>query len=372
MRSLRVKALNLRNRLLASERFRSAASTFWPTRWIARRRARDVFDIVAGFAYSQTLYACIELELFEMFRDGPQPRDAIAQRLTLDRDATDALLNAAAALRLLERLPPQDFTLGTLGAAIVNDDGIRSMVRHHALFYRDMADPVGVLRQRGTDTALADYWPYARGSSGDDMDDGAVATYTELMSASQPMICQQVHAAYRLSQHRHLMDVGGGNGAFLMSAAQVAPQLKLTLFDMPPVADLAREKLGDAGLLDRVRVCAGDFTGVALPVGADVISLVRILHDHDDDVVLKLLLKVREALPPGGTVLIAEPLADTAGAPRMGSVYFAFYLRAMGSGRPRRFEELRDLLEQADFTAVQQENTPIPMLASVIHARVPS
>lgn len=371
MRSLRVKALNLRNRLLASERFRRAASAFWPTRWIARRRARDVFDIVAGFAYSQTLYACIELEVFDRLRDGPARRAELAGRMGLDDDAARALLDAAAALRLLERVPPDEYALGVLGAAIVDDEGIRNMVRHHALFYRDMADPIGVLKQRGHDTALSGYWPYAVSRPGETMDVQAVATYTELMSSSQPMICEQVHAAYKLGRHRHLMDVGGGNGAFLISAARAVPGLELTLFDMEPVTQLAREHLADAGVLDRVRVCAGDFTSSPLPTGADVISLVRILHDHDDDVVLNLLIKVREALPPGGTVLIAEPLADTAGAPRMGSVYFAFYLRAMGSGRPRQFEELRELLEQAGFIAVQQENTRIPMLASVIHARTP-
>ena len=70
-------------------------------------------------------------------------------------------------------------------------------------------------------------------------------------------------------------------------------------------------------------------------------------------------------------VQLRKSLAETAGAPRMGSVYFAFYLRAMGSGRPRRFDELQSLLERAGFVAAQQENTRIPMLASVIHARVP-
>ena len=120
-----------------------------------------------------------------------------------------------------------------------------------------------------------------------------------------------------------------------------------------------------------MRICPGSFVSDELPQGADIVSLVRVLHDHDDDVVTALLAKVRKSLPPGGVVLVAEPLADTEGAPQMGSVYFAFYLRAMGSGRPRRVEEFRAFLEAAGFERVKLRSTRIPMLASVITATVP-
>ncbi|MEM9058180.1 MAG: methyltransferase [Pseudomonadota bacterium] len=366
---LRHFVLALRNRLLTSQRFQRAAGAFWPTRLIARRRALELFNIVAGFTYSQTLYACVELGLFSRLAAGPQRGQRIAADIGLDDDATHALLNAAVALRLLERVGAQEYGLGVLGAAMVDNAGVEGMVRHHAYFYRDMADPLALLKQRSADTAMAAYWPYADAAADSATDEQAVARYTALMSASQPMIYDQVHAAYPFTGHRHLLDVGGGNGTFLAATAARAPELELSLFDMPPVARLAEAHLADAGLAKRVRVCPGDFTRDPLPTGADLVSLVRVLHDHDDDVVAALLKRVHAALPPGGVVLVAEPLADTEGAPQMGSVYFAFYLRAMGSGRPRRFDELRTLLTTAGFTAVRRHATPIPMLASVISAK---
>ena len=63
--------LNWRNRLLASEGFRKLACRFAPTRWIARRRASALFDLVAGFVYSQVLLACVRLKLFDVLADGP-------------------------------------------------------------------------------------------------------------------------------------------------------------------------------------------------------------------------------------------------------------------------------------------------------------
>jgi demethylspheroidene O-methyltransferase len=98
-------------------------------------------------------------------------------------------------------------------------------------------------------------------------------------------------------------------------------------------------------------------------------SLVRVLHDHDDDRVMVLLSAVRAALPPGGTLLVAEPLSGTRGAERMGDAYFGMYLLAMGSGRPRTVGEIRTMLRAAGFRHSAEVRTSMPMIASLIVAR---
>jgi demethylspheroidene O-methyltransferase len=104
----------------------------------------------------------------------------------------------------------------------------------------------------------------------------------------------------------------------------------------------------------------------SLPTGADAISLVRVLHDHDDAFVMTLLRAVRAALPPGGTVLVAEPLAGTPGAERMGDAYFGFYLLAMGQGRPRSAETLSGMLTQAGFSNVRTHRTSTPLITGLL------
>ena len=59
------------DRLLASPRFRQFATRFPLTRPMARRRVRALFDLCAGFVYTQTLLACVRLRVFEILRDGP-------------------------------------------------------------------------------------------------------------------------------------------------------------------------------------------------------------------------------------------------------------------------------------------------------------
>jgi demethylspheroidene O-methyltransferase len=116
-------------------------------------------------------------------------------------------------------------------------------------------------------------------------------------------------------------------------------------------------------------VWGGDFTRDALPAGADIASLIRVIYDHPDERALAILRAVHAALPPGGTLLLAEPMAGARGARRMGDAYFGFYLLAMQGGRPRSAEQLGALLQSSGFSQVQELATPIPLQVSVLLAR---
>ena len=106
-----------------------------------------------------------------------------------------------------------------------------------------------------------------------------------------------------------------------------------------------------------------------MPKGADVASLIRVIHDHDDAAAMTILRAVHEALPPSGTLLLAEPMAGTHGAEAMGDAYFGFYLLAMGRGRPRSATELAAMLEAAGFNAVRQVATRLPLQTRLLVAR---
>jgi demethylspheroidene O-methyltransferase len=189
------------------------------------------------------------------------------------------------------------------------------------------------------------------------------------MSASQPLVAQEVLDAYDVSRHGCLLDVGGGEGRFLLAAARRAPQLRLKLFDLPAVVPPAREAFARAGVADRAEVHGGDFTRDALPPGADIVSLIRVMYDHGDARALAILRAVHAALPPRGTLLVAEPMAGAPGAPRMGDAYFGFYLLAMGSGRSRTATDLAELLQAAGFEDVQERPTALPVQVGVLVAR---
>ncbi|MFC6790194.1 methyltransferase [Methylobacterium komagatae] len=356
--------LAFRNRLVANPRFQRWAAGFPFTRRIAHRNTRTLFDLCAGFVYAQVLTACVRLDLFAILAEGPMAIDALAPRLGLSPEKARTLLLAARSLDLVRLVPGDRFALADLGAAVVGNPGIAAMVEHHTLLYADLADPVALLKGRPERTQLAAYWPYAEGAP---VAPGEAAPYSALMGTSQAMIAEDILEACDLSPIRHLMDVGGGEGAFLQAAAAHLPGRRLTLFDLPAVAERAASRLGRAGLGDRVECRGGSFHD-GLPIGADTISLVRILHDHDDAPVQDLLRATHAALAPDGRLIIAEPMAGTPGAEPVGDAYFGFYLMAMGSGRPRTADELSRMVRAAGFAGVREYGTRRPLLARVLVA----
>jgi demethylspheroidene O-methyltransferase len=357
----------LRNRLLSSARFQRWAARFPLTRFIARRRAAALFDLCAGFVYSQVLFAAVRLRLLEAVEAQPRTAAELAVRLDLPLEAASRLLDAATSLKLLERRSQDRYGLGIHGASLLGNPAVARMVEHHCLFYRDLVDPVALLRGVRRATELNEFWSYARHGStlGDD---AQVAGYSELMAGSLALLAEDILEAYPPGRHHCLLDVGGGDGAFLEAAAAKSPHLKLMLFDLPAVARRARERLGRAGLCSRTTVMGGDVFGDDLPTGADLVSLVRVIHDHDDLQALRILQAVRRILPPGGVVLVAEPMASTKGAEAMGAAYFGLYLLAMGQGRPRTPDELGALLMRGGFSRVRLRETRRPMLIQLMTA----
>ncbi|WP_294266559.1 methyltransferase [uncultured Sphingomonas sp.] len=358
--SLHEQWIAWRNAMIGSPRFQRLAARSPFMRPVARRRARALFDLVAGFTYSQALAACIETRLLEHLRNAPQRAAALAPKIDLPIEAAERLLRAAAGLGFVERLGDR-WALGSEGAALLGNPGIAEMVAHHRLLYADLADPLTLLRRGGGGGALSAHWHYAEASGAGDA--AAVAPYSALMAASQPMVAAQALAAYRFDRHARILDIGGGEGAFLSAVAQAVPELQRGLFDLPAVGERARGRLG-AG----VTIHGGDFLRDALPAGYDLITLIRVLHDHDDAPAMTLLRAIRAALPPGGALLIAEPMAETTGARGVGS-YFELYLLAMGSGRPRSMAEIRDMLAMAGFRRIRSLRTHLPLVASAIIAQ---
>jgi demethylspheroidene O-methyltransferase len=345
-----------RNSWLSSPAFHRFAWAFPPFRLISRGRAQALLGLVTGFTFSQLIAAGVQIGLFRALHEGPLTAADVAATSGLSPQAATDLLEGLSAIGMVERLAGDRYALGVHGAAFVADPGLDAMVRHNQLFYADLADPLALLRERGGGQ-VAGYWPYAQGA------EGAVDAYSELMAASQPAVAKSVLAAFDFAGVRTLMDVGGGEGAFIEAVHRAHPRLGLMLFDLPPVAERARARVGAFAA-----VHGGQAPNDPLPQGADCISLVRVVHDHDDDMILALFARIHAALPAGGRILIAEPMAGPDGAGALGDVYFRLYMRAMGRGRPRTPVEIMTMLKSNGFKDLRQVQTRNPFAAQLVAA----
>ena len=353
--------LAIRNRLLASPRFQQFALDYWPFRLIARRRSRQLFDLLAGFAYSQVLYATVKLSLIDLLQAGPLSAADIARRTGWETDRLERLLKAAASLDILETTTDGDYALGQHGAALAGNPWIAKFILHHHLLYEDLADPLALLSGKTAGGRLRDYWGYPGSRA---VDVATAETYSALMAASQQAVTAEILAAYDFGQHEHLIDVGGGSGAFLAAAATKHRGLKVMLFDLPAVAELARPTLASLG--PRATVAGGSFLSDPLPKGPDVATLVRIAHDHDDDSVRMVLANIHRMLPAHGRLVLAEPLSGIPATAPVADAYFGLYFAAMGQGRARTAEEISLLAQDAGFEKPEVVSTRNPLVCSLL------
>lgn len=363
------RLLALRDRVYSSPRFHALAPRLPIFRSVALSRSRQVFDICAGFTYTQTLLACLDLRLLELVREHPMTAMQVAKDTGLRLESIERLLDAAVSLRLLGKRSADRYGLGSLGGPILAQPTVMRMARHNALLYQDLTRPLELLsRPPGGQSAVGSFFPYAETASPDRIDRERATTYSALMSDTIAPIAADVIASGALNDCRLLLDVGGGNGEFLLEAGrQVLSLEELRLFDLPAVAQHAEARFSEGELGPKFRGFAGNFHDVELPGGNDVVTLIRVLLDHDDRRALEILRKVRASLKPGGRVVVAEPMKGIPGTvDRTADVYFSFYLYAMGRGRSRPVSVLKEMMREAGFSGIRRLPEAYPVFASIL------
>ena len=331
-------------------------------RGVANAEGEALFEVVSGFVRSQALLALVELRVLHRLADAHETTARLAQLAGVPGDRMAVLLQAGAALKLLHRKGDR-WRLTTRGAAFQTVPGLEAMVLHHPVLYRDLADPTAFFRGE-TETGLAGFWPYVFGAGGA-ADPALAARYSQLMADSQALVAEDTLRLIDFRGIRHLIDIGGGTGAFLAAVGKAHPGMARTLFDLPAVVAGAEARLG-AG----VTVHPGSFRDDPLPTGCDAVSLIRVLYDHSDATVAALLAKVRAALPSGGRLIISEPMSGGARPDPATDVYFAVYTLAMGTGRTRSPAEITALLRAAGFVQVSKARSLRPYVTSALDARV--
>jgi len=368
-RWFRRKMRALRNRLVADAGFQRKVARFPLTRRFARRQSEDLFRDATGFVRSQILFSCVEIDLCAMLSKGPLAVQDIAARASLPVASVRRLMPAARAVGLVQDEGDDLWSLADTGAVIHGNEGIRAMIRHHAMLYRDLADPLALLRDPERETETAAYWAYAGSRAGEGVSDRDAQTYSALMRSSQDLVAAEILDAYALGQHRTVLDIGGGEGAFLAAAGARHPELMLESLDLPPVAESSKPLMAKAGFAARYTAHGGNFFTDPIPGTADCMTLVRVVCDHDDAAALTLLKNIRRSIGPDATLLIAEPMDGGDAGGSLAAAYFGFYFLAMQSGQCRSPDAISSLLEEAGFGSIRHIKTRNPLFASLVMAK---
>ncbi len=352
---------------ISSADFQYRISRIPVARFFAKRDAEKIYDLVAGFVYSQILFSLVRLGILHQLRGCTKSVSELSDINDIDEKRVKILCNAAVSLDLLRVDFDGKFGLGRFGAEILGVPGLEDMIIHHELYYRDLADPIGLLRSK-IDTELSQYWPYVlskKKQEGTSVEKANI--YSALMASSQILVCQETLRLVNFEEFDTIMDVGGGTGTFLSMVGEKYRRPKLILYDLPEVVKNAPNVL-TREMLSRVEIVGGDFYKGKLPKTASLITLNRVLYDHDDDKVKIILKKIWDSLPKGGTLIISEPMSGGVKPIKSGDAYFGFYTMAMTTGQPRSVETHKEFLRKAGFNSIKVPRGARNFVTKVVRA----
>ena len=290
-----------------------------------------------AFMESRVLLTGAELDLFTLAAAKPLSAEQMAGRIGADLRALTIVLDALAAMGLLIK---ENGTYQTSPSAVrmLSADSpasILPMIRHSA----DLWDRWGQLTHRVAE-------PREKEKS--------MRAFIGAMEVVGQTLAPRIVSLVGISDARRLLDVGGASGTYTIAFLEAEPQMRATLFDLPPVIDIARERLGAAGMLDRVTLVAGDYRKDPLPAGHDLAFVSAIIHQNSPAENMTMFRKIFAALEPGGRIVVRDHiLSPDRTHPRSGALFAVNMLVGTEGGNSYTETEIRDALEQAGFTGVR-------------------
>lgn len=331
-----------------------------------------VLDLIFARWRSQTLYAGVELGVFEVVGDYPKHAVEITDRIDIDRDLGYRLLRALGSLGLLEETSDRRFSLTSAGEFLKEDhpESLRGVARleesptHNAL-WTHLHDLV----RKGEQNAFSREFGYSgsveyreTNPEYDQVFNAAMTSYSKMQSAwTQEMLERE-----DFSDVSHVCDVGGGRGHLLCSLLEEHPHLKGTVLELPHVVEdddgLLAPKMG---VEDRVTYVAGDMFE-AVPE-ADVYLLKHILHDYNDGECTQILSTIRESAPSDARLFVIEYIVPDSETSHFAKL-FDIHMLVATTGRERTIEEYADLLTAAGWEYVDTrypENDLMGAIAAV-------
>ena len=260
-------------------------------------------NIVQGFGQSAALMSAVELGIFTAIDGGATTIESVAEAVEIHPVNAERLLTMLTAMNLVH-LDENGFSNADDVARFLVEDSPR-YAGPWMLFNKPQWNDWGQLTDHLRAKELK-----VLGPIGDfTVDDARAyhkATYSIGIGAGRRFV-RHVDLAGR----KKILDLGGGSGAYCINAANTYPEITAVVFDLPSVAEVAREFIAENGVQDRVSAIGGDFTQDEFPSGADVVIMASNLPMYGPDMIGRVVQKAFDALEPGGEMhLIGETLND--------------------------------------------------------------
>ena len=315
-----------------------------------------IVELASGYQRAQVLFTANALDIFRILSDGPKKAEEVSRVLGFETRGVGALLDACVALKILH----------------VSEDGYRNSrtARLFLLPGRETSfSPVLRFWQRfsyGTwgrlEQAVRQNEPQTpTGPKPKDLFDQLLEDSAQLrlffdgLAGLAYWPAKKIAEVVDFDRRTHLLDLGGGSGAFSEAIARRHPHLRVTLFDLEPVCALARERFAKVDPNGRLATVSGDFYRDPLPGGVDCVLLANVLHDWSTGECAALLKKIHGALAPDGEIIIYEVMPlDNTPSPAVHLFSLALLLDTK-RGRVYTLDEIQRWLDKTGFHGIRRQ-----------------
>ncbi|MBN2489676.1 MAG: methyltransferase domain-containing protein [Planctomycetes bacterium] len=304
-------------------------------------------QMIVGFWTSQALHVAAHLRIADLLAAGPRTAEELAGRTASDSRALYRVLRALAGAGVFEEDGEGRFALTPLAAGLRTDDPATLQpfaVMAGTEFYQAWGELLHTVQtgEQGFRRSFGmPFFSYMTRRP------DRHAIYDAAMTAVHGGETEPMLEAYDFAPLGTVMDVGGGNGSLLAAILARYPAARGILFDLPAVADRAREAISGQGLSARCEVVGGDFFTAPLP-RADAVVLRHVLHDWEDAEAIAILRQCRATLPPGGRILVVEMVIPAPNEPSFGK--WLDLMMLLVGGRERTSTEYGRLFDAAGLT----------------------
>jgi len=310
----------------------------------------SILELARNFMASRVLISGAELDIFTLIAKESLTAEEIAAATGTKLRGMVILLDALCALGFLVkkdgRYHAEPSAAPLLSATA--PDSILPMVLHMATVWQNWSQI--------TDIVLGKTMPglETKGALAKDNRKAFIGAMHVAASKAAPKIV----AAINPGQARRLLDVGGGSGSYTLAMLSAVPEMRATLFDLPPVIEMARDRIQAADMLDRVELVAGDFYKDELPPGHDLALLSAIIHQSSYEQNEILYAKIYRALNSGGRIVVRDHVmsADRT-QPLEGALFAVNMLAGTEGGRTYTFDEIKEGLTAVGFTRINLTQT---------------
>jgi hypothetical protein len=294
-----------------------------------------------------------KLKLFPLIGHTSRTLSEICQMLNIARRPAEALLNVSLSLGLVQR-QGESYALTPLAEDYLLET---SPTYFGDVFDLDLAEPFSF---EGIEKALLSNAQQVYGGgdwvkSHEERADLA-RTFTRAMHGYGMGSALAWPESLDLSNHRQMLDVGGGSGVHSIGAVLKWPNLQSIDFDILPVCEVAKEFIMRYNLQDRIRTYVGDMWQDPFPA-VDLHFYSNIYHDWPPEKCRFLSQKSFESLEPGGRIIIHEMLYDDDKTGPFTVAAFNMMMLMTTEGEQYSGPELVAMLASAGFTEIEVKPT---------------